>query len=398
MSNRTQTHVPAVDLDTAHHLPYAVQVAEQPAAQTSTHPAALAHEPAREHAEPELKTVTVMIGRGIGALSNGRPTEHWATPDMDAYAFEAVYDPAQISLTDAENRVRSQLAAQGMQVREFLNEDAPTAECISHRYHDGAVLTEHTGPQITMPIPEGMEVRHHELLRADLFTDENFSSEPLVSFNSGGNGVLLDATGLDEVITNLDGFVAGLRTMRGRMAEVRNADTGTGVPLTAARRGGPEWMARYGCPGSWCDMDHAGADGNPGWHQGRTVAVTAPTSVFSNPARGERESVVLAARISQTTEDADVFGIETRIWLDVDSETLELNPRQARTLFAGLRRILPDLDAMCDQAEQLAVGDHPGDPVLRARHMAELDAHIKAQDAGVPCGCGRCAERVGGAR
>jgi hypothetical protein len=43
-----------------------------------------------------------------------------------------------------------------------------------------------------MPVPKGMEVRHDELLRADLGADESLAGDPLVSFNSGGNGVLLD--------------------------------------------------------------------------------------------------------------------------------------------------------------------------------------------------------------
>lgn len=169
------------------------------------------------------------------------------------------------------------------------------------------------------------------------------------------------------------------------------------TPPTAAQRGGPAWMTEYGCPGDWCDMNHAGEDGTPGWHQGRTVAVTAPTSTFGTPNGSDPESVVLAAHINQTTENADAFGVETKIWFDVDNEVLELNVDQARTLFAAMRRMLPALEAMCDQAEQLAAADRPGDPELKARHMAELSAHIKAKDAGIACGCRRCAKSAGGA-
>lgn len=166
---------------------------------------------------------------------------------------------------------------------------------------------------------------------------------------------------------------------------------------TAAQRGGPAWQTLYGCPGDWCDMDHAGTDGTPGWHQGRTIAVTAPTSTFSTPTSREPESTVLAARVNQTTDQADAYGLETKIWLDVDTEVLELNVHQARTLFAAMRQMLPALDAMCDQAEQLATGDHPGDPELRAQRQAEVAAHIKARDAGLPCDCPRCIQ-AGGVR
>lgn len=165
-------------------------------------------------------------------------------------------------------------------------------------------------------------------------------------------------------------------------------------PTTASQRG-PEWTARYGCPGDWCDMQHDSTDGTPGWHQGRTVKVTAPTSTFGVPDSSEPESTVLAARITQVTEDHEAFGLKTTVWLDVGTEILELNVPQARALFAAMRRMLPALEAMCDQAERLAEDDHPGDPEIKARVMARVDAHIKAITDGRPCGCPRCAEETG---
>jgi hypothetical protein len=165
-------------------------------------------------------------------------------------------------------------------------------------------------------------------------------------------------------------------------------------PLTAAQRGGPAWRARYGCPGDWCDMRHDGDDGEPGWHQGRTIAVTAPSSCFDQPGSSGPESTVIAARINQVTQDADAYGLKTEIWLDVDLETLQLTPQQARDLFTGLKRVMPQLDAMCDEAERLSEGDHPGDPEVRARKDAEMDAHIKARNEGRFCGCVRCVAAV----
>jgi hypothetical protein len=161
-------------------------------------------------------------------------------------------------------------------------------------------------------------------------------------------------------------------------------------PLTAAQRGGPAWLAEYGCPGDWCDMAHDGDDGNPGWHQGRTVAVTAPTKVFSNPSSSAPESVVLAARINQTTDAADAYGLTTKVWVDVDLEVLELTIPQFRALLAAMRHGLPQWEAMANEAEQLATGDHQGDPEVRARYEAELTAHLKAIKAGDPCDCFRC--------
>ncbi|MFJ9376801.1 DUF6907 domain-containing protein [Streptomyces sp. NPDC101455] len=184
----------------------------------------------------------------------------------------------------------------------------------------------------------------------------------------------------------------GYEDISGEYAKIcRPCFEASGLPLTAVQRG-PEWIAQYECP-SWCVMDHAGADGAPGWHQGLAVKVTAPTSTFSQPSSKEPESVVLSARINQTTQDADAYGLETQIWLGVDMEILELTLAQARTLFTAMQRIMPALQSMCQQAEWLARDDYPGDPEIRARREAEQDAHAKAISEKRDCGCPRCAAK-----
>ncbi|MEV6803174.1 hypothetical protein [Streptomyces sp. NPDC051129] len=67
--------------------------------------------------------VTVAIGVGYGPLAHREPLQLWATPDMDQYAYEAVYDAAQITLGDAEQDIRAQLAEYNVHVTGFLNED-----------------------------------------------------------------------------------------------------------------------------------------------------------------------------------------------------------------------------------------------------------------------------------
>jgi len=69
--------------------------------------------------------INVAIGAAYSPLGNGLSVNLWATPDMDDYAYEAVYDAARISLPDAEDNVRTQLAEHNVQVRAFLNEDGP---------------------------------------------------------------------------------------------------------------------------------------------------------------------------------------------------------------------------------------------------------------------------------
>lgn len=76
-----------------------------------------------KNAKPRIKpgTVNVAIGRSTNLPE---PCSFYATPDMDAYAFDCMYDPKRISLADAEQWVRTQLAEQGLRVARFINEDA----------------------------------------------------------------------------------------------------------------------------------------------------------------------------------------------------------------------------------------------------------------------------------
>ncbi|GFH38874.1 DUF6907 domain-containing protein [Streptomyces pacificus] len=94
-----------------------------------------------------------------------------------------------------------------------------TGACITRHYDDGQPCTEHVGPRIDMPIPKDMGCASNQLLSADLHALEEFSGGPQVSFNSGGNGVLLGGPELDEVIDDLDTFVDGLRHLRRLMGQ-----------------------------------------------------------------------------------------------------------------------------------------------------------------------------------
>jgi len=69
--------------------------------------------------------IIVAIGAVTGPLRQDAPLDLWATLGWDAYAYEAVYNPARISRADAEAAVREQLAEFGAQVAAFLDEDEP---------------------------------------------------------------------------------------------------------------------------------------------------------------------------------------------------------------------------------------------------------------------------------
>ncbi|MGQ4355291.1 DUF6907 domain-containing protein [Streptomyces drozdowiczii] len=100
-----------------------------------------------------------------------------------------------------------------------------TAACNTQPWGDGTgrAFTEHFGPDFNMPFPEGMDVPNGELLRMTLGVSEEFEGRPEISFNCGGNGVLLDEDGTDEAIANLEAALSALRAMRAQMVQEKQA-------------------------------------------------------------------------------------------------------------------------------------------------------------------------------
>ncbi|MEU0369079.1 hypothetical protein ABZ070_02245 [Streptomyces sp. NPDC006283] len=152
------------------------------------------------------------------------------------------------------------------------------------------------------------------------------------------------------------------------LADASNArQANSGQSLDAAKRG-PEWMARFGCP-VWCVMDHAGTDGEPGWHQGLPAEAIAPTP-FCDADPGGDSAVVLAARVTQVNQDPKVFGVETRLWVDVDCETLELDVAQTDVFIARLETFLPQLRALRAQLAEASKDDVPENTEAKAAWLA----------------------------
>lgn len=130
----------------------------------------------------------------------------------------------------------------------------------------------------------------------------------------------------------------------------------TAALLTAARRG-TEWMTRYGCP-TWCVMNHDGEDGAPGWHQGPTITMDAPPLQDDDRAPAE-VGPLFAARINQVNESPEIFGIETKLWLDIDEETYELGLAETDRFIERMERFLPRLKAMRDHLATASQKDQP---------------------------------------
>ncbi|MGW1799150.1 DUF6907 domain-containing protein [Streptomyces sp. NPDC001984] len=144
----------------------------------------------------------------------------------------------------------------------------------------------------------------------------------------------------------------------------------TDGPLAVAQRGA-DWIAKYNCT-PWCVMDHAGEDGEPGWHSGPTAEVTAPGDDERPP--------ILSARVVTCNDAPEAFGVQTKIWFEVGDVVLELDAAQGHELTAAIKAFLPQFEEQCDRVAEAAVDDRPGDPEAQARYMAEVDARIKAVD------------------
>ncbi|WP_148835334.1 DUF6907 domain-containing protein [Streptomyces sp. sk2.1] len=150
--------------------------------------------------------------------------------------------------------------------------------------------------------------------------------------------------------------------------------------LPAVERGAG-WMVRYGCP-SWCTMRHDGEDGAPGWHQGAAAEVVQPAPFVDEP-RLEPGTPLVSARVTVMNDNEAAWGRKTKIWAEFAGGLfLELDAAQARSLHEGLRAFLPQLAQLAVELERESQDDHDGDPVERARVMAELDERIKAASAG----------------
>lgn len=134
--------------------------------------------------------------------------------------------------------------------------------------------------------------------------------------------------------------------------------------------------ARPGCP-AWCVMDHGhGVLGDPGWHEGPRVEAVAPVP-FADAQADDGASIVLGARVVQLNQDPQIFGVTTQVWVDVDTQTLELDPEQTDRLISRLEDFLPKLRAMREQLAAAGAGDYPADETAVAKWHAQSAEEVR---------------------
>lgn len=156
-----------------------------------------------------------------------------------------------------------------------------------------------------------------------------------------------------------------IATCRREMAKLQ---PGLLPQATTAEQRGTDWTARYGCP-AWCVMDHAGVDDEPGWHQGPRATAVGPKP-FEDSGPGAPDAPLLSARVTQTNENPEVFGIETRLWVEVDTEVLELDAEQVDVLIDRLEAFLPQLHRLRQDLADAGRGDIPENAEAKAAWLA----------------------------
>ncbi|WP_329174366.1 DUF6907 domain-containing protein [Streptomyces sp. NBC_01477] len=138
--------------------------------------------------------------------------------------------------------------------------------------------------------------------------------------------------------------------------------------LTAAERGA-EWTAKYGCT-PICVMNHTEPDNNPGWHQGPAARCDTPASLVCDW-DGDTGEPLLAARVTTVNGTPEVFGITTRLWVDIAGDTMELSVTEVDQFIAGLEGFLPQLRALRAQLAEATKGDIPENTEAKIRWHAE---------------------------
>lgn len=188
---------------------------------------------------------------------------------------------------------------------------------------------------------------------------------------------------------NLGQTEPAARPTVGQLAESCAAAVAAGVPSIAAELGHDGLTALMAdvlrqvtstprpadCP-DWCVTNHT-VDTDPGWHQGPAIGVTLSVPGL-NSVPGEPLETLLSASVVQHNDEPDAFGIETRIWLDTGLDTTEMNIAQTDELITGLEALIPKLRTMRNHLVAASAEDRPGNPVVLAARMAEVDARVKA--------------------
>jgi hypothetical protein len=141
----------------------------------------------------------------------------------------------------------------------------------------------------------------------------------------------------------------------------------------------PHTPAQPGCT-PICTMDHTQPGNDPGWCQGPAVQCPAPAP-YGTTLPGETPEPLMAARVTTVRTLPEIFGITTKLWVDVPGDVLELDLAQTDTLIDALEHFLPQLRAARAQLVETTKGDRPRNEEAFARWRAEQTARAATERA-----------------
>lgn len=132
--------------------------------------------------------------------------------------------------------------------------------------------------------------------------------------------------------------------------------------LTAAERGS-DWMLCWNCT-PWCINDHTDSTA-PDFHSAGPVATELRNSDLGT---GGDDQPWLIAETVVMNDKPQAYGRETRVLLGYGDALAELTPARTRQVLEALRGFAAELEAVCDQADEIAEDDFEGDPEIAAAH------------------------------
>lgn len=152
-------------------------------------------------------------------------------------------------------------------------------------------------------------------------------------------------------------------------------------PLTAAQRG-PEWLARWGCPG-FCVENH----GKPGALEFHSTApietsILAADMDCSGYSENGEGLPWMTAQVVVNNEKAQAYGRQTRVWIGYGVHLAEVSPARAREALDALRAFTVRLAAVVDLAEQVAADDFSGDPEIARLDAEATDRRVRVVTEG----------------
>jgi hypothetical protein len=129
-----------------------------------------------------------------------------------------------------------------------------------------------------------------------------------------------------------------------------------------------------------CTMDHTQPGNDPGWCQGPAVQCPAP-GAYGTTLPDETPEPLMSVRVTTVNTRPEIFGITTKLWVDVPGDVLELDLAQTDALVELLEDFLPQLRTVRAQLVETAKGDRPRNEEAYTRWRAEQTARAAAERA-----------------